>query len=75
MPPRKKARVTVTREDGQETVYHTNRRDALHQLLLGAGALSTDRCACPCHRALGTRSFRVHAAYLPCTWGQAASSH
>ena len=44
MPPRKKARLTVTMEDGREIVYHTNRRDALHQLLLGAGALSTDRC-------------------------------
>lgn len=61
MPPRKKARLTVTMDDGREIVYHTNRRDALHQLLLGAGALSTDRFGCcflcstqSCYNALAT---------------------
>lgn len=45
MPERRKTEVIVTKDDGTQLVYHTNRRDALHQMLLGVGALSTDRCA------------------------------
>ena len=45
MPVRQRAKVVITKEDGQQIVYHPNRRDALHQMLLGAGALSTDRSA------------------------------
>ena len=42
---KRKAQVIVTKEDGTQLVYHTNRRDALHQMLLGVGVLSTDRYA------------------------------
>ena len=45
MPEKRKAQVIVTREDGTQLVYHTNRRDALHQMMLGVGVLSTDRYA------------------------------
>ncbi len=48
MPARQKTEVIVIRDDGTEVVYKTNRREALHQMLLTAGVLSTDRCAaCP----------------------------
>ena len=52
MPEKRKAEVILTKEDGTQLVYHTNRRDALHQMLLGVGVLSTDRWgvgAQPCH--------------------------
>ena len=47
MPARQKTEVTVRKDDGTEVVYKTNRREALHQMLLAAGVLSTDRCAAP----------------------------
>ncbi len=43
MPEKRKAQVILSKEDGTQLVYHTNRRDALHQMLLGVGVLSTDR--------------------------------
>lgn len=43
MPEKRKAEVILTKEDGTQLVYHTNRRDALHQMLLGVGVLSSDR--------------------------------
>lgn len=42
MPEKRKAEVILTKE-GTQLVYHTNRRDALHQMLLGVGVLSADR--------------------------------
>ncbi len=45
MPAKRKAQVILTKEDGSQMIYHTNRRDALHQMLLGVGVLSTDRYA------------------------------
>ena len=43
MPEKAKMDVILTKVDGTQIVYHTNRRDALHQMLLGVGVLSTDR--------------------------------
>lgn len=37
--------MVITKQDGEQYIYHPNRRDALHQILLGVGALSTDRLA------------------------------
>lgn len=61
MPEKRKAQVIVTREDGTQLVYHTNRRDALHQMMLGVGVLSTDRYALlpQSHKCLS------HATCLP----------
>ena len=43
MPEKEKVDVILTKEDGTQIVYHTNRRDALHQMLLSVGVLSSDR--------------------------------
>ena len=43
MPEKEKMDVILTKEDGTQIVYHTNRRDALHQMFLSVGVLSTDR--------------------------------
>ncbi|CAL8462586.1 g2119 [Coccomyxa elongata] len=39
---RTKSRVTITDGDGNQVVYHTSRRDALHQMLFGMSVLSSD---------------------------------
>ena len=59
MPARQKTEVIVRKDDGTEVVYKANRREALHQMLLAAGVLSTDRCAAPafyCSQAAPFRS-------------------
>ena len=43
MPDKERVDVILTKEDGTQIVYHTNRRDALHQMFLSVGVLSTDR--------------------------------
>ena len=43
MPEKEEVDVILTKEDGTQIVYHTNRRDALHQMFLSVGVLSTDR--------------------------------
>ena len=48
---RTQSRVTVTNENGTQVVYHTSRRDALHQMLFGVSVLSSDRCTKLCPQA------------------------
>ena len=59
MPEKRKAQVILTKEDGSQLVYHTNRRDALHQMLLGVGVLSTDRYAM-------VQYLQQHLSHLAC---------
>ncbi|CAK0756580.1 hypothetical protein CVIRNUC_002467 [Coccomyxa viridis] len=42
MPEKEKVDVILTKEDGTQIVYHTNRRDALHHMFLSVGVLSSD---------------------------------
>lgn len=56
---RTKSQVTITSSKGGAQIkYHTNRRDALHQMLLGVSVLSTDRCGKPA-RLVGNPVLKV----------------
>ena len=66
MPAKRKAQVILTKEDGSQLVYHTNRRDALHQMLLGVGVLSTDRYAECCTEIVDSNPAHMCHAHLIC---------
>ena len=81
MLAKRKAEVILTKEDGTQLVYHSNRRDALYQMLLGVGVLSTDRYAVVLHHQgrysrgaclLRTRS--CCSIFLCLVWQQCAAS-